>query len=366
MLEDPEAVDLEAAAPAELGDRRPGRPREAAHVAQVVVVLGKDLLLGPDRGRLEQPPVLDRVDSELQHVVVLVRHRHPERDGRVRIAELRGREVVVEDQVGEAVAATALDLADVGRRVAEDPVRADVDEVDVGRRRSSASPVRLRRRPAERPVLDRVGGLRGGADRLDVVRHAVDGGNIDEARRVARRGDVVNAEMGAAERRRLGDLVGVSVRVGVVRRSGEQVGGGTALRGRKARHRDRQVAQRESGLARGPTARPRRTALRRKCRPRALEGHAALRPRRGVLAVAGARRARKRRRAEQRAGDEAGGEPVPDSARHGDWLIQGSLRFRDRDRRWAGDLRGRRLRPAASPYCSTCRRPKRCGSRSLN
>jgi hypothetical protein len=152
-----EAVDTQATSPAELRDRDGRGLSELRQVVEVIVVVRESLLLRPYGGRLEQPAVLDRVDPEVQDVVELVSHRHPQRDAGVGVAELRRRVVVVEDEVGEALARATLSRRRIRRRVAEELLVAHVGEVDVGQTLAPAeSAVRPRRRPAEGPDLNGV------------------------------------------------------------------------------------------------------------------------------------------------------------------------------------------------------------------
>ena len=102
MVPDAAAVDAQAAAGVEAGDRLARGARPDIQVGQPVVVVREDLLLGPDRGGLEHPAVLPRIEPELEDVVVLVRGGHAERHARVVVAELADVVVVVEDQVREA------------------------------------------------------------------------------------------------------------------------------------------------------------------------------------------------------------------------------------------------------------------------
>jgi hypothetical protein len=239
VVEDGLGVDLDPLG----GHRDLGALRERRQVVQVVVDVRVDLLLHPGGGVLEQPQVLEGVDAELQHVVVLVRHGHPQRvDRGAREAPV----VVVEHEVG--VATRAL-LLGIGRGVAVE-LLAQVRDVNVDLALGAdavaraALPVGLRPRPTEGVVLDGVG-------EPHRLLHVVD-------ERVRDRGvpaavGPVDAEVGVASRG-VGCLLAEESAIALVGGTLEQVESLAAIGAFEGRQSDREVAKGDRGVAIGRAA----------------------------------------------------------------------------------------------------------------
>ena len=238
--------------PVGLGHRLVGEPGEVADEVEVVVDRRVDHLLGPGRGRLEEPGVLGDVVAELQDVVVLVGDGDPhqvERDAREAVV------VVVDDEVAGPPAAA---LAEIGGRIAEQ-VATEIDEVDIDlalptpTAAGAGVAVGLRVAPAEHPVLDRVGLGSGEQDLLGEVGQPV-GVGVGRVRRVFGRGPPVHADMGIAYRRSvgLGPEVVAELVVGLAR-AGEDRAGLAAVGSLEPRQHERQLTQhggRLTGLGR--------------------------------------------------------------------------------------------------------------------